>query len=132
MHLKKLHLLGFKSFADETTLEFGPGITAVVGPNGSGKSNIVDAMLWALGERSAKALRGHNATDVIFNGTAGRKPTSLSEVSLFFDNESGVLPINFKEVQVTRKLFRDGGGEYSICGSKCRLRDVLDLFLDTG
>jgi chromosome segregation protein len=132
MHLKKLQLLGFKSFADETTLEFGPGITAVVGPNGSGKSNIVDAMLWALGERSAKALRGHAATDVIFNGTSGRRPTGLAEVSLFFDNESGTLPIGFKEVQVTRKLFRDGGGEYLIGGSKCRLRDVLDLFLDTG
>lgn len=132
MHLKKLQLLGFKSFADETTLEFGPGITAVVGPNGSGKSNIVDAMLWALGERSAKALRGHASTDVIFNGAASRKPTGLAEVSLYFDNEAGVLPINFKEVQVTRRLFRDGAGEYGLCGSKCRLRDVLDLFLDTG
>src|ERR1700712_4151248 len=100
MHLKKLHLLGFKSFAEETTLEFGPGITAVVGPNGSGKSNIVDAMLWALGERSAKALRGHAATDVIFNGTSNRKATGLCEVSLFFDNQSGTLPINFEEVQV--------------------------------
>ncbi len=132
MHLKKLHLLGFKSFADETTLEFGPGITAVVGPNGSGKSNIVDAMLWALGERSAKALRGSNATDVIFNGSGGRKPTGLCEVSLFFDNVGGELPIHFEEVQVTRRLFRDGGGEYALGGSKCRLRDITDLFLDTG
>ncbi len=132
MHLKKLHLLGFKSFADETTLEFGPGITAVVGPNGSGKSNIVDAMLWALGERSAKALRGNAATDVIFNGSGGRKPTGLCEVSLFFDNQSGTLPIHFEEVQVTRRLFRDGGGEYALGGSKCRLRDITDLFLDTG
>ncbi|MBW3635188.1 MAG: chromosome segregation protein SMC [Armatimonadetes bacterium] len=132
MHLKKLQLLGFKSFADETTLEFGPGITAVVGPNGSGKSNIVDAMLWTLGERSAKALRGHGATDVIFNGAASRKPTGLCEVSLFFDNQSGTLPIHFEEVQVTRRLFRDGAGEYAIGGSKCRLRDVTDLFLDTG
>ncbi|HEX9995763.1 MAG TPA: chromosome segregation protein SMC [Abditibacterium sp.] len=132
MHLKKLQLLGFKSFADATTLEFGPGITAVVGPNGSGKSNIVDAMLWALGERSAKALRGHAATDVIFNGTSERKPTGLCEVSLFFDNADGVLPIGFEEVQVTRRLFRDGAGEYALGGSKCRLRDVLDLFLDTG
>ncbi len=132
MHLKKLQLLGFKSFADGTTLEFGPGITAVVGPNGSGKSNIVDAMLWALGERSAKALRGHGATDVIFNGAASRKPTGLCEVSLFFDNQSGTLPIHFEEVQVTRRLFRDGAGEYALGGSKCRLRDVTDLFLDTG
>lgn len=132
MHLSKLQLLGFKSFADATTLEFGPGITAVVGPNGSGKSNIVDAMLWALGERSAKALRGHAATDVIFNGAANRKPTGLCEVSLFFDNADGTLPLPFGEVQVTRRLFRDGGGEYALGGSKCRLRDVLDLFLDTG
>ncbi|HEX8463974.1 MAG TPA: chromosome segregation protein SMC [Abditibacterium sp.] len=134
MHLKKLQLLGFKSFADETTLEFGPGITAVVGPNGSGKSNIVDGMLWALGERSAKALRGNATTDVIFNGTGsgGRKPTGLCEVSLFFDNQDGTLPIGFEEVQVTRRLFRDGAGEYALGGSKCRLRDVLDLFLDTG
>ncbi len=132
MHLKKLQLFGFKSFADDTTLEFGPGITAVVGPNGSGKSNIVDAMLWALGERSAKALRGHSATDVIFNGSGNRKPTGRCEVSLFFDNQSGTLPIHFEEVQVTRRLFRDGAGEYALGGSKCRLRDISDLFLDTG
>ena len=132
MHLSKLQLLGFKSFADETTLEFGAGITAVVGPNGSGKSNIVDAILWALGERSHKALRGHASTDVIFNGAATRKPTGLAEVSLFFDNNDGTLPVSFKEVQVTRRIFRDGDGEYRLGGSKCRLRDVLDLFLDTG
>jgi len=132
MHLKKLTLSGFKSFADTTHLEFGAGITAVVGPNGSGKSNIVDALLWALGERSHKALRGHQATDVIFNGSGGRKPTNLAEVHLHFDNEDKQLPINFADVQVTRRLFRDGDGEYAICGSKCRLKDVLDLFLDTG
>ena len=132
MHLSKLQLHGFKSFADDTTLEFGAGITAVVGPNGSGKSNIVDGILWALGERSHKALRGHAATDVIFNGAASRKPTGLAEVSLFFDNADGVLPIGLKEVQVTRRIFRDGDGEYRLGGSKCRLRDVTDLFLDTG
>ena len=132
MHLTKLQILGFKSFADETTLEFGAGLTAVVGPNGSGKSNIVDAILWALGERSHKALRGHAATDVIFNGAANRKPTGLAEVSLFFDNAGGELPIGFQEVQVTRRLFRDGEGEYRLGGSRCRLRDVTDLFLDTG
>ena len=132
MHLSKLQLLGFKSFADDTTLEFGAGITAVVGPNGSGKSNIVDAILWALGERSHKALRGHASTDVIFNGAASRKPTGLAEVSLFFDNADGTLPVSFKEVQVTRRIFRDGDGEYRLGGSKCRLRDVTDLFLDTG
>jgi chromosome segregation protein len=132
MQLSRLHLSGFKSFADETTLEFGSGITAVVGPNGSGKSNIVDALLWCLGERSHKALRGQNATDVIFSGSQTRRATGLAEVNLFFNNESGALPIGFKEVQVSRKLFRDGQGEYGLCGSKCRLRDVLDLFLDTG
>ncbi len=132
MHLSKLQLHGFKSFADETTLEFGAGITAVVGPNGSGKSNIVDGILWALGERSHKALRGHAATDVIFNGAASRKPTGLAEVSLFFDNSDGTLPVGFKEVQVTRRIFRDGDNEYRMGGSKCRLRDVTDLFLDTG
>ncbi len=132
MHLSKLQLHGFKSFADDTTLEFGQGITAVVGPNGSGKSNIVDGILWALGERSHKALRGHAATDVIFNGAASRKPIGLAEVSLFFDNQDGVLPIGLKEVQVTRRIFRDGDGEYRLGGSKCRLRDVTDLFLDTG
>ena len=132
MHLSKLQLHGFKSFADDTTLEFGAGITAVVGPNGSGKSNIVDGILWALGERSHKALRGHAATDVIFNGAASRKPTGLAEVSLFFDNQDGILPIGLKEVQVTRRIFRDGDGEYRLGGSRCRLRDVTDLFLDTG
>ena len=132
MHLSKLQLHGFKSFADDTTLEFGQGITAVVGPNGSGKSNIVDGILWALGERSHKALRGHAATDVIFNGAASRKPIGLAEVSLFFDNQDGVLPIGLKEVQVTRRIFRDGDNEYRLGGSKCRLRDVTDLFLDTG
>lgn len=132
MHLKRLTLSGFKTFADNTTLEFGPGITAVVGPNGSGKSNLVDAILWALGERSNKALRGHASTDVIFNGSASRKPTNLAEVSLFFDNEDNALPLDFKEVQVTRRIFRDGDTEYSLNKTKCRLRDVMDLFLDTG
>ena len=132
MHLKRLTLSGFKTFADNTTLEFGPGITAVVGPNGSGKSNLVDAILWALGERSNKALRGHSSTDVIFNGSMARKPTNLAEVSLFFDNEDKSLPLDFNEVQVTRRIFRDGDTEYNINKTKCRLRDVMDLFLDTG
>ena len=132
MQLSRLHLSGFKSFADETTLEFGAGITAVVGPNGSGKSNIVDALLWCLGERSNKALRGQNASDVIFAGTQTRRATGRAEVNLFFSNESGALPLPHKEVQVSRVLLRDGKGEYGLCGAKCRLRDVLDLFLDTG
>jgi chromosome segregation protein len=132
MYLKRLSLSGFKSFANATTLEFGPGITAIVGPNGSGKSNVVDGMLWAMGERSNKALRGHAATDVIFNGSSNRKPLGLAEVSLFFDNEDNALPLEYKEVQVARRIFRDGEGEYSINKTNCRLRDVLDLFLDTG
>jgi chromosome segregation protein len=132
MYLKKLALSGFKSFADNTLLEFGPGITAIVGPNGSGKSNVVDALQWAMGERSNKALRGHASTDVIFSGSGSRKPLGLAEVSLFFDNEDNALPIDFKEVQVTRRVFRDGEGEYAINKTKCRLRDVTDLFLDTG
>lgn len=132
MYLKRLALSGFKSFADNTLLEFGPGITAIVGPNGSGKSNIVDALQWAMGERSNKAMRGQASTDVIFSGSGGRKPLGMAEVSLFFDNEDEALPIGFKEVQITRRVFRDGNGEYSINKTKCRLRDILDLFLDTG
>jgi len=132
MHLKRLSLSGFKTFADDTRLDFGPGITAIVGPNGSGKSNLVDAILWALGERSNKALRGHAPTDVIFNGSSDRKPLGLAEVSLFFDNEDNSLPLDYKEIQVTRRIFRDGESEYSLNRTQCRLRDILDLFLDTG
>jgi len=132
MYLKSLALSGFKTFADDTSLTFGQGITAIVGPNGSGKSNIVDGILWALGERSHKALRGHAPTDVIFNGAAERKPMGLAEVSLFFDNADKTLPLDFAEVQVTRRIFRDGESEYSINKAKSRLRDVTDLFLDTG
>ena len=132
MHLKKLALSGFKTFADETTLELGPGLTAIVGPNGSGKSNIVDAMLWALGERSNKSLRAQVSSDVIFSGSGDRKAGGMAEVSLFFDNADRALPLAFDEVQVTRRLFRDGDTQYSINKTPCRLRDVLDLFLDTG
>jgi len=132
MYLKKLSVSGFKSFANATNLEFGQGITAIVGPNGSGKSNVVDALMWAMGERSNKALRGRSSTDVIFSGSGARKPMGMAEVALTFDNEDGSLPIDFKEVLVGRKLFRDGDSEYSINKSKCRMRDILDLFLDTG
>ena len=132
MYLKKLSLTGFKSFANGTDLEFGPGITGVVGPNGSGKSNVVDGIMWAMGERSHKALRGHASTDVIFSGSGSRKPLGMAEVTLFFDNEDNQLPLEFKEVQVTRRLFRDGDSEYAINKTNCRLRDVHDLFLDTG
>lgn len=132
MYLKRLSLSGFKTFADDTSLEFGQGVTAIVGPNGSGKSNVVDGILWALGERSAKALRGTNATDVIFNGSMSRKQMGMAEVSLFFDNEDGALPLDYKEVQVTRRVFRNGDTQYSLNKTNCRLKDVVDLFLDTG
>lgn len=132
MHLKKLALSGFKTFADETTLELGPGLTAIVGPNGSGKSNIVDAMLWALGERSNKSLRAHVSSDVIFSGSGDRRAGGMAEVSLFFDNCDRALSLGFDEVQVTRRLFREGEAQYSINKTPCRLRDVTDLFLDTG
>lgn len=132
MHLKKLSLSGFKTFADETALELGPGLTAIVGPNGSGKSNIVDAVLWALGERSNKSLRAHISSDVIFSGSHDRRAGGMAEVSLFFDNSDRALSLAFDEVQVTRRLFRDGDAQYSINRTPCRLRDVVDLFLDTG
>ena len=132
MYLKSLALSGFKTFADDTALQFGKGITAIVGPNGSGKSNVVDGILWALGERSHKALRGHAPTDVIFNGSGARKLMGMAEVSLFFDNSDKSLPLDFNEVQVTRRIFRDGESEYAINKAKSRLRDVTDLFLDTG
>ncbi|HEX8834335.1 MAG TPA: AAA family ATPase, partial [Abditibacteriaceae bacterium] len=132
MYLQSLSLSGFKTFADDTKLDFGAGITAIVGPNGSGKSNVVDGILWALGERSHKALRGNSATDVIFNGSGSRKQMGRAEVSLFFNNEDGSLPLEYKEVQVTRRVYRDGDSEYAINKKNCRLRDVVDLFLDTG
>jgi chromosome segregation protein len=132
MHLKGLNLVGFKTFADRTQLQFGQGITAIVGPNGSGKSNIVDSILWALGERSLKSLRSSAPTDVIFAGNGGRRPTGLAEVTLTLDNADGKLPVQFSEVSVTRRVFRDGETEYLINKTPCRLRDIHELFLDTG
>src|SRR5882724_344564 len=123
---------GFKSFADKTRVEFEPGITAVVGPNGCGKSNISDAIRWALGEMSAKSLRSQHMMDVIFNGTARRPAQGMSEVALTFDNTSHQLPIDYTEVTVARRLFRSGESEYFINKTQCRLKDVRDLFLDTG
>src|ERR1700694_4917661 len=125
-------MVGFKSFADKTRVEFEPGITAVVGPNGCGKSNIADAVRWALGEMSAKSLRSQHMMDVIFNGTANRPSQGMSEVSLTFDNTSHQLPIDFTEVTIARRLFRSGESEYFINKTQCRLKDVKDLFLDTG
>ncbi len=132
MHLKSLTLKGFKSFASATTLRFEPGITVVVGPNGSGKSNIVDAVAWVLGEQGAKALRGGKMDDVIFAGTADRPPLGRAEVTLTIDNSDGALPIGLAEVTITRRMFRDGVGEYEINGKACRLLDVQELLSDSG
>ncbi|MBQ9210941.1 MAG: chromosome segregation protein SMC [Clostridia bacterium] len=132
MRLKKLELYGFKSFAQRTEIILNEGITAIVGPNGSGKSNIGDAVRWVLGEQSARLLRGTSMQDVIFNGTQKRKPLSYCEVSLVFDNEDRALPLDYAEIMVTRRVYRTGESEYFLNRSTCRLKDVIDLFRDTG
>ncbi|MFI1989384.1 chromosome segregation protein SMC [Actinoplanes sp. NPDC020271] len=132
MHLKSLTVKGFKSFASATTLRLEPGITCVVGPNGSGKSNVVDAIAWVLGEQGAKALRGGKMEDVIFAGTAGRAPLGRAEVTLTIDNNDGALPIDYTEVSITRRMFRDGASEYEINGNSCRLLDIQELLSDSG
>ena len=135
MRLKRLEMLGFKSFAQKTVIELPAGITAVVGPNGCGKSNIVDALRWAMGEQSARHLRGHQMEDVVFNGSDSLPATGMGEVSLTFDNEDGRGPAeygNFSEIMVTRRLFRSGESEYAINKIPCRLKDVVELFLGTG
>ncbi len=132
MHLKSLTLKGFKSFASPTTLRFEPGITAVVGPNGSGKSNVVDALAWVMGEQGAKTLRGGKMEDVIFAGTSSRAPLGRAEVTVTIDNSDNALPIEYSEVSITRRMFRDGAGEYEINGASCRLMDVQELLSDSG
>ncbi|MDN6655810.1 MAG: AAA family ATPase, partial [Bifidobacterium crudilactis] len=132
MYLKELTLRGFKSFASATTLRFEPGITAVVGPNGSGKSNIVDALAWVMGEQGAKSLRGTSMEDVIFAGTSSRPPLGRAQVSLTIDNGDHVLDIDYTEVTISRTIFRNGGSEYAINGSSCRLLDIQELLSDTG
>jgi len=132
LRLKKLILHGFKSFADHSEIIFEDGITGVVGPNGCGKSNISDAVRWVLGEQSAKSLRGAKMEDVIFNGTEARRRLAYCEVTLVFENEDHALAIDFAEVSVTRRVYRSGEGEYKINGAACRLRDIVDLFRDTG
>ena len=132
MYLKSLTLKGFKSFASPTTLRFEPGITCVVGPNGSGKSNVVDALAWVMGEQGAKTLRGGKMEDVIFAGTSSRAPLGRAEVTLTIDNSDHLLPIEYSEVSITRRMFRDGAGEYEINGSSCRLMDVQELLSDSG
>src|ERR671934_527915 len=130
--LKRLELVGFKSFADKTTFDFGDGITAIVGPNGSGKSNIIDAVRWTLGEQSAKSLRGGEMADVIFNGSTSRRSFGLAEVTMTFDNAKRALATEAEEVQITRRVYRSGEGEYLINGQVCRLRDIKNLFLGSG
>ena len=132
MRLKRLEIYGFKSFADRTVVVFDNGITGIVGPNGSGKSNLSDAVRWVLGEQSAKALRGGRMEDVIFNGTQKRKRLGYCEVSLVFDNEDHALPVDFAEVMITRRVYRSGEGEYYINKAACRLKDIIELFRDTG
>jgi chromosome segregation protein len=132
MYLKRLELQGFKSFADKTVLEFMPGITSVIGPNGSGKSNISDAIRWVLGEQSMKSLRGSKSQDIIFAGTQNRKSLGFAEAALVFDNTDGTLPIEYTEVTVSRKIYRSGETGYYINKVPCRLKDVVELFMDTG
>lgn len=132
MFLKSIEVKGFKSFADKTVLDFKNGVTAVVGPNGSGKSNISDAVKWVLGEQSVKSLRGNKMEDVIFSGTQYRKPVSLAYVCLSLDNSDGELPINYSQVNISRRLYRSGDSEYYINNTQCRLKDIQELFMDTG
>ena len=138
MHLKNLTVLGFKSFADRTSLDFEPGITAIVGPNGCGKSNVADAIRWVLGEQSAKALRGGEMADVIFNGTDKRKAIGMAEVSLTITDvgedqlRAAGVALDYNEVTITRRVFRDGGSEYYINKTASRLRDIQQLFMGTG
>jgi chromosome segregation protein len=135
MKIRRLDIQGFKSFAERTVLTFGEGVTGVVGPNGCGKSNIVDAIRWAMGEQSAKHLRGNGMQDIIFAGSESRGPVGMAEVTLTFKNDGALVPPEYQrceEISVTRRLFRDGTSEYAINKVQCRLRDVLDLFMGTG
>ena len=132
MYLKAIEIVGFKSFADKVRLDFEPGITCVVGPNGCGKSNVIDSVRWTIGEMSWKALRSASMVDIIFNGTAKRAPLNMAQVSMVFDNSTRNLPLDFNEITVSRKIFRSGESEYYLNKVQCRLRDIRDLFLDTG
>ena len=132
MYLKRLESVGFKSFAERINVEFVPGVTAVVGPNGSGKSNITDAIRWVLGEQSAKSLRGSNMEDIIFQGSDTRKSLNVAEVTLVLDNQDKKLPIDYEEVSVTRRVYRSGDSEFYLNKQSCRLKDIIDLFMDSG
>ncbi|HET6527197.1 MAG TPA: AAA family ATPase, partial [Balneolaceae bacterium] len=132
MYISELELQGFKSFAHKTNVSFDKGITAIVGPNGCGKSNIVDSMRWVLGEQRPTLLRSSSMTNVIFNGTAKKNALGMSEVSLTFINNKGLLPTEYNEVTITRRLYRSGESKYLINGTACRLKDIMELFMDTG
>ena len=132
MYLKALELTGFKSFANRTVVEFDNGITSIVGPNGSGKSNILDAILWVLGEQSYKNIRAKESSDIIFSGGKNKKPKSMAEVSLIIDNGDRYLDVDFSEVKITRRIFKTGENEYLINNKKSRLKDIHNLFMDTG
>ena len=132
MYLKQIEIHGFKSFANDTVLNFERGITAIVGPNGSGKSNIADAVRWVLGEQKVKQLRSSNMQDVIFSGTELKKAQSFAYVSLVIDNSDRKLSLDFDEVQVSRRLYRSGDSEYKLNGTECRLKDINEILYDTG
>ena len=132
MYLSELEIYGFKSFGQKTKFKFNGGITALVGPNGCGKTNIVDAIRWVLGEQKSSVLRSDVMENVIFNGTATRKPLGLSEVTMIIDNDKGILSSEYNQVNITRRLFRSGDSHYYLNKARCRLRDVQDLFMDTG
>jgi chromosome segregation protein len=132
MYLKRLEIQGFKSFADKVEFEFPSGITAIVGPNGSGKSNVVDSIRWVLGEQSVKNLRGSKMEDVIFAGSAERRPLGMAQVSLTLDNSARIFDLDYEEVTVSRRLYRSGESEYLINKSPSRLKDIQELFMDTG
>ncbi|MFA5449819.1 MAG: AAA family ATPase, partial [Clostridia bacterium] len=132
MNLKKIELYGFKSFADRLVIDFKSNITAIVGPNGCGKSNFADAVRWVLGEQSPSVLRCKKMSEVIFSGTTSRRSLSYCEVSLYLDNEQKLYPVDYDEVVITRKLYRNGESEYYINKNVCRLKDIIDLFRDSG
>ncbi len=132
MYLRRLEILGFKSFAQKTELNFPLGVAAIVGPNGCGKSNVLDAIRWCLGEQSAKALRGGEMADVIFNGADTRQPVGMAEVTMTFTDCEEQLGTAYHEVSITRRVYRDGKGEYLLNKTLCRLRDIQELFMDTG
>src|SRR5690625_927040 len=132
MFLKRLESMGFKSFAERIKIEFVEGVTVIVGPNGSGKSNITDAIRWVLGEQSVRSLRGYQMEDIIFQGSHHRSPLNVAEVTLILDNEAQTLPIDYEEVSITRRVYRSGASEFYINKQACRLRDIIDLFMDSG